>query len=124
MNLGLGVDTGGTYTDAVIWDFDSKCVLRKAKALTTQHDLTVGIENSIEGLGEIQKEKVKLVSVSTTLATNAAVEGRGGRVCLLAIGYSPKLLKRFGLIDIPYIKSVCVIGGGHDIIGKELASLD
>ncbi|MBC8232156.1 hydantoinase/oxoprolinase family protein [bacterium] len=123
MNLGLGVDTGGTYTDAVILDFDSGRVLRKAKALTTRYDLTVGIANSIEGLSEIQTEEIKLVSVSTTLATNSAVEGRGGRVCLLAIGYHPKLLKESGLTG-SYIKSVHLIGGGHDIMGEELAPLD
>jgi len=123
MNLGLGVDTGGTYTDAVILDFDSGRVLRKAKALTTRYDLTVGIANSIEGLSEIQTEEIKLVSVSTTLATNSAVEGRGGRVCLLAIGYHPKLLKESGLAG-SHIKSVHLIGGGHDIMGEELAPLD
>ncbi|MBM3241479.1 hydantoinase/oxoprolinase family protein [Candidatus Poribacteria bacterium] len=123
MNLGLGIDTGGTYTDAVILDFDSGRVLRKAKALTTRHDLTIGIANSIEGLSEIQTEEIKLVSVSTTLATNAAVEGRGGRVCLLAIGYYPKILKESGIAG-SYIKSVHLIGGGHDIMGDELAPLD
>jgi len=123
MNLGLGVDTGGTYTDAVILDFDSGSVLRKAKALTTRHDLTVGIANSIEGLGEIQTEQIQLVSVSTTLATNSAVEGRGGRVCLLAIGYHPKILNESGLTG-SYIRSVHLIGGGHDIMGEERAPLD
>lgn len=124
MNLGLGVDTGGTYTDAVILDFDSEQVLRKAKALTTRHDLTIGIANAIEGLGVLQPEHIKLVSVSTTLATNAAVEGRGGRVCLLAIGYKPKLLKEFGLTSDSSIKSVRVVGGGHDIMGEEIMPLD
>ncbi|HIE29796.1 TPA: hydantoinase/oxoprolinase family protein, partial [Candidatus Poribacteria bacterium] len=123
MNLGLGVDTGGTYTDAVILDFDSGRVLRKAKALTTRYDLTVGIANSIEGLGEIETEEIKLVSVSTTLATNSAVEGRGGRVCLLAIGYHPRMLKEYGL-DAANVKSVHLISGGHDIMGEELMPLD
>ena len=40
----LGIDTGGTYTDSVILDRDRGKVLCKAKALTTPHDLTVGIE--------------------------------------------------------------------------------
>jgi len=124
MNLGLGVDTGGTYTDAVILDFDTGKILRKAKALTTPYDLTIGIANSIAGLGDLQVEQIKLVSVSTTLATNAVVEGRGGQVCLLAIGYRAKLLEEFGLKNAMPIKSVCVIGGGHDITGEELAPLD
>ena len=124
MNLGLGVDTGGTYTDAVILDFDTGMVMRKAKALTTPYDLTIGIANSIAGLGDFQVEQIKLVSVSTTLATNAVVEGRGGQVCLLAIGYNPKLLDEFGLKNAKPIKIVRVINGGHDIMGEELAPLD
>jgi len=39
MYLGLGIDTGGTYTDSVIINFDSGKVIAKAKALTTRHDL-------------------------------------------------------------------------------------
>jgi len=124
MNLGLGVDTGGTYTDAVILDFDMGKVLRKAKALTTPYDLTIGIANSIAGLGDFQTEQIKLVSVSTTLATNAVVEGRGGQVCLLAIGYKSKLLDEFGIKNAEPIKIVHVINGGHDIMGEELAPLD
>ena len=36
--LNLGIDTGGTYTDAVLFDHDPG-VVAKAKALTTRHDL-------------------------------------------------------------------------------------
>ena len=31
MKLGLGIDTGGTCTDAVIYDFETKTVLAKGK---------------------------------------------------------------------------------------------
>ncbi|WP_163468054.1 hydantoinase/oxoprolinase N-terminal domain-containing protein, partial [Klebsiella michiganensis] len=37
----LGIDTGGTYTDAVLWS-EARGVIAKAKALTTRHDLSVG----------------------------------------------------------------------------------
>ena len=40
----LGIDTGGTYTDAVVIDTDSLEVLAKAKALTTKEDLARGIK--------------------------------------------------------------------------------
>ena len=36
MKIGIGIDTGGTYTDAVLYDFHSKTVLAKAKALLEQ----------------------------------------------------------------------------------------
>ena len=40
--LYLGFDTGGTYTDAVLFS-EERGVVAKAKALTTRHDLAVGI---------------------------------------------------------------------------------
>lgn len=43
MRLGLGLDTGGTYTDAVILNLEDGNVLQRAKALTTKEDLVVGI---------------------------------------------------------------------------------
>ena len=50
MRLGIGIDTGGTYTDAVIYDFESGSIVGTAKALTTKEDLTVGILGAIDGL--------------------------------------------------------------------------
>lgn len=123
MRIGLGIDTGGTYTDSVVLDFETGAVLRKAKALTTRHDLAVGILNSIEALGEIPVDSIQLVSLSTTLATNSIVEGRGGRVCLIGIGYKPKLLRE-GLGDSFPVKEVHIVRGGHDIYGVELEPLD
>ena len=43
MGIGIGIDTGGTYTDAVAYDFDARRVRASAKALTTKADLSVGI---------------------------------------------------------------------------------
>src|SRR5665647_3376184 len=86
MSLILGMDTGGTYTDAVIVDADSKEIRCKAKALTTKEELYKGIENSIRNLDFFDFEKIGLVSISTTLATNAIVEGRGGNGGLLFFG--------------------------------------
>ena len=44
--LGIGIDTGGTYTDAVIYDFHTKTVLAKGKSLTTKENLETGILSS------------------------------------------------------------------------------
>ena len=41
MALSLGIDTGGTYTDAVLYD-PALGVIAAAKALTTRHDLAEG----------------------------------------------------------------------------------
>jgi len=43
MSLGLGIDTGGTYIDAVLLDFEMERVICKAKALTTYPNLETGV---------------------------------------------------------------------------------
>ena len=91
--IGLGIDTGGTCTDAVLFDMDARQVLSWGKTQTTKHNLEQGIDTAI---GQLDKEllaQVEFVSLSTTLATNACVEGRGGRVKLLFIGVDPKVVE-------------------------------
>ena len=90
MALIMGIDTGGTYTDGVIFDTAANRILSKAKTFTTKQDLTIGIRECIEKLDIIEPGKLEYVSISTTLATNAIVEGRGGNVGLLLIGKSPE----------------------------------
>lgn len=90
--IGLGIDTGGTCTDAVIYDSDLEQVLSTGKTLTTKRRLENGIANAIKMLDPDALSKVRFVSLSTTLATNACVENRGGRVKLLFIGADRKVL--------------------------------
>src|SRR3954470_16754373 len=96
--LFLGIDTGGTYTDAVLWS-QAAGVVAKAKALTTRHDLAVGISGAVDAVlakAAVAPSAIKLVSMSTTLATNALVEGQGGRVALVMIGFAETDLARDG----------------------------
>src|SRR3979490_2000940 len=77
--LWLGLDTGGTFTDAVLLA-DGRRVVASAKALTTPWNLAIGISHAIRAVLDLlpagRREDVTLVSVSTTLATNAVVENR------------------------------------------------
>jgi len=82
----LGIDTGGTYTDGVIIDVKDGSVVAKAKSLTTKEDLHIGIANCIKKLTFDRFDEVSMVALSTTLATNAVVEGRGGKVGLILFG--------------------------------------
>ena len=50
MNIALGIDTGGTYTDAVLADHDTGKIYAGTKSLTTRYDLSVGIKKAIEGV--------------------------------------------------------------------------
>ena len=67
---------------------------------------------------------MNLVSLSTTLATNAIVEGQGSPICLLLIGYDPDLIQQYGFEDELVTSDVVYITGGHDIHGDEAAPLD
>ena len=96
MKLGIGIDTGGTYTDAVLYNFDDKSILGTAKALTTKQDLSVGILEAIDGLPAKLIKKAELISLSTTLATNACVEDTGGRAKLIFFGGDEKVVDELG----------------------------
>jgi len=123
----LGVDTGGTYTDAVIVDEAADRVIGSAKSLTTRGDLALGIGRAVDaalaGAG-IAAGDVALVSLSTTLATNALVEGQGGRVALVFIGFDPGDLDRGGLTEALRGDPVIQLEGGHSHAGIETAPLD
>ncbi len=123
----LGVDTGGTYTDAVILDEAADAVIGKAKSLTTRADLALGIGRAVDaalaGAG-VAPAQIAMVSLSTTLATNALVEGQGGRVALIFIGFDADDLERGGLIEALKGDPVVRLSGGHNHAGGEAAPLD
>ncbi|MDQ2090296.1 hydantoinase/oxoprolinase family protein [Marimonas arenosa] len=126
MSLALGVDTGGTYTDAVLVR-DQQEVVASAKALTTRHDLAEGIGNAVAAViaqSGSTPEEIGLAALSTTLATNALVEGQGGRVALVFIGFSENDLDRHGLMEALQGDPVLVLNGGHDHAGQEAQPLD
>lgn len=83
--IGLGLDAGGTYTDAVLYDFKRGEVRSKAKALTTHWDFSIGIREALGKLDACLLRDVRLTAVSTTVATNALVEGHGQSVGLLVM---------------------------------------
>jgi N-methylhydantoinase A/oxoprolinase/acetone carboxylase beta subunit len=94
--IGIGIDAGGTYTDAVVYSFGQREVLASAKAITSKEDLSIGIEEVLDALpGEFVRE-ASCVALSTTLATNACVEDKGCRGKLLLIGVDPRVINWVG----------------------------
>ncbi len=115
----IGIDTGGTCTDGVLISNSTLKVIHWAKEPTTHHDLGIGVGRVLGRLlvnSGISPEAVNRLSVSTTLATNAVVEGRGARVGLLVFGH----VRHFKL---PVTASV-FMKGGHKITGEEEEPLD
>lgn len=133
MALMLGIDTGGTFTDAVILDAApgvpaDRQILAHAKAPTTHYDLTVGVAaavtNVIATAGSVSPSNIALVSVSTTLATNALVEGHGEPAGLFTFGFSQSELERTGLNRAVDRDLRVHLDGGHDAHGNERVALD
>ncbi len=117
----IGIDTGGTYTDAVLLDTEKSGVngiVRKAKAFTTHDRLEEGISESIGRLllCEADAECIEKVVLSTTLATNAIVEKKLHKVGLIIIGDEPR-----GKIAAQYIVKV---PGKVNIKGRALVNVN
>jgi N-methylhydantoinase A/oxoprolinase/acetone carboxylase beta subunit len=119
----LGIDTGGTYTDAVLID-GSHRIVAAAKSLTTRFDLASGIGAALDQLDPAQLSRTSLVSLSTTLTTNSVVEGKGAPVCALLAGYDAAQIKSSGLAELIGAEAIVSIEGGHDAMGREAHVLD
>ncbi len=116
MTVVLGIDTGGTYTDGVVLERESKKILAAAKSLTTHDDLIRGIRGVLTDLNSEALKDVAYVALSTTLATNAIVENKGCRVGLLLLGFEQS-------DDLPPCLAA-EIPGTISVAGKEAQALD
>src|SRR5262245_43498939 len=113
----IGVDTGGTYTDAAVIATDRHRVVASAKAITTKGNLAIGVNEAVTAAMaqlpvRVAASRISLVSVSTTLATNAVIEGHGTAVGVMLIGFDAPMMERTGIArafpDLP----IEMIGGG------------
>lgn len=124
----LGLDTGGTFTDAAIIDSQNGALIAKAKAPTTREDLSIGlgaaIHSVINPLSDEQRKALKQVCLSTTLATNAVVEGMGGRIGLVMIGFDENSLTKNNLGTSLGHDPIAFVAGGHKTDGKQQNQLD
>ena len=124
-----GIDTGGTSTDAVIVEAGSQRLVAKFKALTTRGDLSVGVGEALAGAlhaaqGVARASDIRLVSLSTTLATNAIVEGHGAPVGIVLIGFDDAMTARTGIAAAMPTVRIASLAGGHDHGGGEAAAFD
>jgi N-methylhydantoinase A len=88
----VGIDVGGTFTDVVVIDHETREVISSLKVPTT-HDakegVALGIINAIErALSElkISPDDVIFIAHSTTQATNALLEGDVASVGIIGLG--------------------------------------
>ncbi len=110
----LGVDAGGTFTDAVLVEADTGLVAASAKRPTTHYDVSLGIASALQAVmdaSRVSPARVVRTCVSTTLATNTLVEGKGADVGLFVIGFNQRL-------EVPAV-AARYIPGGHTVLGEE-----
>src|SRR5688572_32868900 len=102
----LGVDVGGTFTDAVLYDGRG---VHTAKAPTTPDDQSRGVLASIDavlaGSGG-SADDVEVFAHGMTVGTNALLEGRGARTALLATEGFTDLLE-IGRQNRPFLYRLC-----------------
>ncbi|WP_106768657.1 hydantoinase/oxoprolinase family protein [Paenibacillus faecalis] len=88
----VGIDVGGTFTDAAVIDHETYEVIEKMKIPTTHHDEDgvakgiVQILNKILSSRGIQPEDVTFIAHGTTQATNALLEGDVAKVGIIGMG--------------------------------------
>ncbi len=69
----LGLDVGGTHTDAVL--LDSKGIISSYKTVTDHDNLFRSVMKALEEVTSgVQRERIERINLSTTLSTNAIVE--------------------------------------------------
>lgn len=126
----LGIDVGGTNTDAVLIDKDMN-IIADIKYPTSEdiYDGIIGAIRSVLEISGIDKTQIKQAMLGTTQCTNAIVERRNlAEIGIMRIG-APATMGIPPMVDWP--EDICriaagsiIIGGGSEYDGKELASLD
>ncbi|MDO4559686.1 MAG: hydantoinase/oxoprolinase family protein [bacterium] len=123
--LTIGIDVGGTNTDGVLYDTAGGSISASVKIPTDHTDYRASIEAAAgKLLCSASPEEIMSLNISTTLSTNALLEGKGAPVALALIGYE----------DFPHIKdeiletispaALLSARGGHNGWGKERETLD
>lgn len=120
----LGIDTGGTFTDSVLLDYTGHNIISCAKTLTDHGDLARGIIRAIEKLEIEDPEKIMLVGMSSTLATNSVAEGKIRKTGLILIGYDPQLITDYHFDSGFSAAEIAYFNGGHNSQGEEQMPLD
>ncbi len=127
----IGVDVGGTNTDAVLVSHDN-IILAKTKQTTTL-DVSSGIENAIKKVlldSKVPKEDVKYIMLGTTHCTNALVERKElNRIGAIRIGL-PASSAIPTMTDFPEDlktilgKHLYMVHGGYEFDGRLISPLN
>lgn len=117
----LGIDVGGTFTDAVV--MEGATLLAAAKRPTSRDNLLDGVLLAIDDvLAGLDASRISRVSLSTTIVTNALVEGKAEQAALLMLP-GPGMNFR-GLLPVePYWLSGYVDHRGREVSRPQRAEI-
>src|SRR5918997_4374806 len=130
MSLRIGIDVGGTNTDAVL--MDGTTVIAKIKTPTTE-DVTSGITTALRHVLETSgtaTSQIAGVMIGTTHFTNAVVERRrlqptaAVRLGLPATAALPPMVDWPGELADALGRHAYLVHGGHEFDGREISPLD
>jgi len=131
LDLRLGIDVGGTHTDAVILDL-ANSVIATTKQPTTL-DVTSGVRAAIAAVTSqpgIDKARISHVMLGTTHATNAVLERRRlHSVAVLRVGAPSSVAVRplFGW-PADLVAAIGnhyeIVSGGYEYDGREIVPFD
>lgn len=124
----LGIDTGGTHTDAVVYNSVSQQILVSTKTETNHNDLSLSISRIFDDIGHLNwaggLQAIDQIHLSTTLATNAITEGQSTRVGLILIGYDEEHALVGEMANRLPLAKLFFVAGGHDYYGQEVVPLN
>jgi N-methylhydantoinase A/oxoprolinase/acetone carboxylase beta subunit len=130
MKYKLGIDVGGTNTDAVLVD-ENMSIIAETKQPTTA-DIYTGIIDAVRSvlaISGVDRRSIRQAMLGTTQCTNAIIERKNlAEVGVLRIG-APAAQGIPPMIDwAPDLRTLArataVVGGGFEYDGKELAPFD
>ncbi|WP_027414744.1 hydantoinase/oxoprolinase N-terminal domain-containing protein [Aneurinibacillus terranovensis] len=131
MSYRIGIDVGGTHTDAVLLDSEYR-VIAKTKSATTE-DVSSGIYKAMREViakSGVPRSQIHYATLGTTHCTNALVERkRLNQIASIRIG-APATLAVKPLVGVPddlrrhLGKYTYIVRGGHEYDGSEIAKLD
>ncbi len=122
----LGLDVGGTHTDAVLCTADS--VFATAKVKTMHEALPLSIEKALEVLLQNLQEnshylkKIQRITLGTTLGLNALIQGKVAPVGLF-LSAGPGINPLRFMENTPMAQYAHVVAGGLDHRGTEVTPL-
>lgn len=126
----LGIDVGGTNTDAVLID-DALRVAASLKTPTT-NDISSGINQAIHdilAMADIDRNSIQQAMLGTTQCTNAIVENKHLAPVALVRLAAPAMMGIVPMVDWPenltsFVQASITVKGGYEYDGKEISPLD